>query len=105
MGLVAVDAAGPRSFLGVSSELEMPLARSPASYGYAERACEELTEVAMPVIRECSECGQKNRIPARYLASTGRCGACKSPLPPANDPVEVDEALFDEIARDAPDPV
>src|SRR5258708_8030799 len=91
--------------LGVSAELEMPLACSPASYGYAERACEELTEVAMPVIHECSECGQKNRIPAKYLASTGRCGACKSPLPPANEPVEVDEALFDEIVRDTPVPV
>ena len=59
----------------------------------------------MPVIRECNECGQKNRVPAKYLASTGRCGACKLPLPPANEPVEVDEALFDEIVRDTPVPV
>jgi thioredoxin 2 len=83
----------------------MPLACSPASYDYAERSGEELTEVDMPVIHECSECGQKNRIPARYLASTGRCGACKLPLPPSNEPVEVDEALFDEIVQNTPVPV
>jgi hypothetical protein len=35
----------------------------------------------MLVIRACSHCGQKNRIPAKYLASTGRCGNWKwSPL-------------------------
>jgi thioredoxin 2 len=59
----------------------------------------------MPVIRSCSYCGQKNRIPARYLASTGRCGACKSPLPPIAEPLAVDDALFDEIVQNAPVPI
>jgi len=59
----------------------------------------------MPVIRACSYCGQKNRIPAKYLASTGRCGACKSPLPPIAEPLAVDEALFDEIVQNAPVPI
>jgi len=59
----------------------------------------------MPVIRACSHCGQKNRIPAKYLASTGRCGACKSPLPPVAEPLAVDEALFDEIVQNAPVPI
>jgi thioredoxin 2 len=59
----------------------------------------------MPVIRACTNCGQKNRIPAKYLASTGRCGACKSPLPPIAEPIAVDDALFDEIVQNAPVPI
>jgi thioredoxin 2 len=56
----------------------------------------------MPVTRVCSHCGRTNRIPAKYLASTGRCGVCKSPLPPLAEPLAVDEALFDEIVQNAP---
>jgi thioredoxin 2 len=59
----------------------------------------------MPVIRVCKNCGQKNRVPTRHLADTGRCGNCKVPLPPANEPLEVDPELFDEIAREARVPV
>ena len=59
----------------------------------------------MPVIRACSLCGQKNRIPAKYLASTGRCGNCKTPLPPIAEPIAVDEALFDEVVQNTPVPV
>ena len=53
----------------------------------------------------CPSCGQQNRIPARHLADTGRCGACKAPLPPLDHPLEVDAASFDEIVREAPVPV
>ena len=59
----------------------------------------------MPVIRACPQCGQKNRVPVRYLASTGRCGACKSPLPPSAEPIEADDALFDEVIQNTPVPV
>lgn len=59
----------------------------------------------MPVIRACGHCGQQNRIPAKFLASTGRCGACKSPLPPVAEPLAVDEQLFDEVVQNAPVPV
>src|SRR5258708_10437008 len=59
----------------------------------------------MPVIRACSHCGQKNRIPAKYLANTGRCGACKSPLPPIAEPLAVDDVLFDEVVQNAPVPI
>jgi thioredoxin 2 len=59
----------------------------------------------MPVIRACSHCGQKNRVPAKYLASTGRCGNCKSPLPPIAEPLAVDVALFDEVIQNSPVPV
>jgi thioredoxin 2 len=58
----------------------------------------------MPIIRAC-QCGQKNRIPAKHLASTGRCGACQSPLPPLAEPLAVDEALFDEVVQDVPVPI
>ena len=59
----------------------------------------------MPVIRVCKACGQKNRVPVKYLANTGRCGACKSPLPPVAEPLEVDDTQFDEIAQNAQVPV
>ncbi len=59
----------------------------------------------MPVIRTCSSCGQKNRIPGKHLANNGRCGACKVALPPIAEPVAVDQSLFDEIVQNAQVPV
>ncbi len=59
----------------------------------------------MPVIRTCSHCEQSNRVPAKHLASTGNCGACKSPLPPIAEPLAVDDALFDEVVQNSPVPV
>ena len=59
----------------------------------------------MPVIRNCPSCGRSNRVPAARLADTGRCGACKAPLPAVNDPIEVDATLFDEIMRESRVPV
>src|ERR1700736_4432 len=59
----------------------------------------------MPVIRACTQCGQKNRIPAKHLASTGRCGNCKSPLAPLAEPLAVDESLFNEVIQSFPLPV
>lgn len=59
----------------------------------------------MPIIRACNHCGQKNRIPAKYLASAGSCGKCKSMLPPIAEPLAADDALFDEIIENARVPV
>jgi thioredoxin 2 len=59
----------------------------------------------MAAMRVCKNCGQKNRVPAKHLADTGRCGNCKAPLPPIAEPLEVDPPLFDEIVRDARVPV
>ena len=59
----------------------------------------------MPVIRTCSNCGQKNRIPANHLADTGRCGSCKHDLAAVNEPIAVDTQLFDEIVQSSPVPV
>ncbi len=59
----------------------------------------------MSEIRACKSCGQKNRISANHLADTGRCGACKSPLPPLDEPLQVDTAQFDEIIQSSRVPV
>lgn len=59
----------------------------------------------MSVIRSCSACGTKNRIPAAHLADTGRCGSCKQPLSPVAEPVAADTALFDDIIANSPVPV
>lgn len=59
----------------------------------------------MPFIRSCPHCGQKNRIPAKHLTHTGRCGACKSSLSPVAEPLEVDREQFEELLREARVPV
>ena len=59
----------------------------------------------MPVVFACSVCGRKNRVPAKHLAGTTRCGSCKSPLTPLAEPLPVDAATFDEVAQNASVPV
>jgi thioredoxin 2 len=59
----------------------------------------------MSIVRNCASCGKPNRIPGKHLADTGRCGACKAPLPPSAEPIAVDAASFDEIVRDSKVPV
>jgi thioredoxin 2 len=62
-------------------------------------------KVTMPLIRTCKACGRKNRIAPKHLANTGRCGACKTSLPPVDEPLEVDSDQFDEIVKGARVPV
>lgn len=57
------------------------------------------------MIVTCQRCGRGNRVPARHLANQGRCGACREVLPPAQAPLEVDAATFEEVVRDAAVPV
>jgi thioredoxin 2 len=59
----------------------------------------------MAVMRTCKVCGKRNRVPVAHLADTGRCGNCKSPLPPLDEPIEADVALFDEIIKSVRVPV
>jgi len=61
--------------------------------------------VAFAIIRNCPQCGKGNRIPARHLSDTGRCGSCKSPLPPLNEPLDVDDSSFAQIVSEATVPV
>jgi thioredoxin 2 len=57
------------------------------------------------LIRTCNVCGRKNRIPANHLADSGRCGNCKSVLPPVDEPLDVDAAQFDDVVQHARVPV
>ncbi len=59
----------------------------------------------MSVIRTCTHCQQKNRVPAKHLSATGRCGACKSELPPLAEPLPVDAVTFDDIVANAKVPI
>jgi thioredoxin 2 len=59
----------------------------------------------VPVIRTCSNCNQKNRVPASHLADTGKCGSCKAPLPPVSEPLAADTVLFDDIVNHATVPI
>ena len=56
--------------------------------------------------RVCSDCRAVNRIPARHLADTGKCGKCGAVLPPNAAPSDVASAAqFDEIIAGARVPV
>ena len=58
------------------------------------------------MIRQCPSCAKKNRVPAAHLADSGRCGSCKSPLPPLSDPLDIsDDAAFNEVTTGASVPV
>jgi thioredoxin 2 len=59
----------------------------------------------MSVVRNGPSCGKPNRIPAKHLADTGKCGACKEALPPMAEPIAVGTAEFDEIVHDSKVPV
>jgi thioredoxin 2 len=57
------------------------------------------------MIRPCPVCGANNRVPAKHLSDTGRCGSCKATLPAVSEPIEVNAAGFAEITREAKVPV
>ncbi len=57
------------------------------------------------IIRACPGCGKSNRVPPSRLADRGRCGACRAPLPPLGEPLEVTPAEFDAIISASPVPV
>jgi thioredoxin 2 len=58
------------------------------------------------VVVNCRQCGQRNRIAYDVLATTTRCGSCKSNLPPIGSPIDVDsEAEFDALISASSVPV
>lgn len=57
------------------------------------------------MLRPCSQCGATNRIPARHLSDTGRCGSCKAALPPVSNPIEATADTFAEVVQNARVPV
>jgi thioredoxin 2 len=63
------------------------------------------TATQQGLIRACRSCGQKNRVPLGRLADEGRCGACKAPLPPTAEPLDVGPEEFQEVVSSATVPV
>jgi thioredoxin 2 len=61
--------------------------------------------LAFTIVRKCPACGKGNRIPAGHLSDTGRCGACKSPLPAVDEPLDVDDDAFAQIVAEARVPI
>lgn len=59
----------------------------------------------MSVLRACKHCGAKNRVPEKHLADIGRCGSCKTPLPPLDTPLEADLETFREVVNGSTVPV
>lgn len=57
------------------------------------------------LLRTCSACGARNRVPPKHLAKAGRCGSCKAPLEPLSEPLDADESSFADIVGEAPVPV
>jgi thioredoxin 2 len=57
------------------------------------------------VVRTCPDCARNNRIPAKHLSDTGRCGVCKATLAPQGEPLEVDDSAFADIVGEAKVPV
>lgn len=57
------------------------------------------------VVIACPSCGRNNRVPLRHLAHTGRCGACKTELPPRSEPLDLDTDLLGALAAEATVPL
>jgi thioredoxin 2 len=57
------------------------------------------------MLRTCRACGAQNRVPAKFLATKGKCGSCKTALPPVDSPIDVDAGAFDELVAEAKVPV
>ncbi len=60
----------------------------------------------MPAIRTCKNCGQKNRLARKPPCGRQAVAAhAKTALPPLDEPLQVDAALFDEIIQSSRVPV
>jgi thioredoxin 2 len=57
------------------------------------------------MLRTCSNCGATNRVPAKHLTDSGRCGSCKAVLPRLSSPIAATGEIFREVVRDARVPV
>ena len=57
------------------------------------------------MLRTCRQCGAQNRVPAKFLAKQGKCGACQAALPPVDSPIDVDVGAFEELVAEAKVPV
>jgi thioredoxin 2 len=49
--------------------------------------------MAQGVVRSCPSCGKKNRVLYSRLGAEAKCGACGAVLPPAGEPLAVDQGV------------
>ncbi len=61
--------------------------------------------MSFSMLRTCAHCGSKNRVGAKHLSDTGKCGSCRELLPPLAEPIDADRSTFDEIVRESKVPV
>jgi thioredoxin 2 len=55
---------------------------------------------------QCKSCSKSNRLPAARMRDRAKCAACKCPLLPPSQPINVGSAQdFDELIRESPGPV
>lgn len=57
------------------------------------------------MIRKCESCGQQNRVPAKHVMHTGRCGKCHAAMAPLSAPLEVSTQEFREVIQAVTVPV
>ncbi len=57
------------------------------------------------MVRACPACAKGNRIPARHLSDSGRCGVCKATLPPQGEPLQVNDSEFADLVRESKVPI
>jgi thioredoxin 2 len=57
------------------------------------------------MLRKCTQCGATNRIPAKHLNDTGRCGSCKAVLPELSSPIDANAEMFRDVIQNARVPV
>jgi thioredoxin 2 len=61
--------------------------------------------MAGSLLRTCTACGKRNRVPTQHLLDQGHCGNCKALLPPLSEPVDVDSKTFDQLIAASQVPV
>jgi thioredoxin 2 len=57
------------------------------------------------VLISCKTCHRQNRIHSKDAGRKVRCGACKSPLTPIDQPLDADREMFGEVAAESALPV
>ncbi len=57
------------------------------------------------MILKCTNCGQKNRVPAERVTQTITCGTCGTNLSATGKPIAVGEKAFQDLVDNSPIPV
>lgn len=57
------------------------------------------------MIVKCTNCGQKNRVPAERVEQTAKCGKCGESITATGRPVKVGAKAFQDLVDNSPLPV